>query len=169
MRRARTVRAAGSFVNPNTITVGDRQKLKRDYEKERKKNLEKICLERAPIDIVFKLASIGCTKDEIIKVLPYGSVAFHYDEYKEAFERGTSARKMSLRHKQYQVALRGNVAMLIWLGKQDLDQRDRTDGSDPKLAIPLNVSINFVKTENGTTVDGRVTTSQHRRELPRET
>lgn len=37
-----------------------------------------------------------------------------------------------LRLKQHEIALKGNVAMLIWLGKNYLDQRDepKQDGND---------------------------------------
>ena len=35
--------------------------------------------------------------------------------------------KMALRRKQMQIALAGNVAMLIFLGKNYLDQKDRTE------------------------------------------
>jgi hypothetical protein len=35
--------------------------------------------------------------------------------------------KVALRRKQMQVALKGNVTMLIWLGKQTLGQRDKQE------------------------------------------
>jgi len=37
--------------------------------------------------------------------------------------------KVSLRRKQFNLALRGNVTMLIWLGKQWLDQSDKREVS----------------------------------------
>ena len=43
------------------------------------------------------------------------------------FERGTAAFDLSIRRKQAEVAMAGNVTMLIWLGKQRLGQRDRFD------------------------------------------
>jgi len=42
------------------------------------------------------------------------------DRIKTAREKG----KMSLRRKQFEVALNGDKAMLIWLGKQYLEQRE---------------------------------------------
>lgn len=44
--------------------------------------------------------------------------------YREAYERGLSKRHMGLRRAQYEKAMSGNVAMLIWLGKQELGQRE---------------------------------------------
>ena len=45
------------------------------------------------------------------------------DTYKKKCEKG----KISLRRKQMEVALSGNVSMLIWLGKQHLGQADKQD------------------------------------------
>lgn len=39
-----------------------------------------------------------------------------------AFERFRAGGKISLRHKQFQKAMSGDVKMLIWLGKQYLNQ-----------------------------------------------
>jgi hypothetical protein len=44
-----------------------------------------------------------------------------------AFEKGRSLLNSSLRRKQIQVAMSGNVTMLIWLGKQHLSQTDRQE------------------------------------------
>lgn len=48
--------------------------------------------------------------------------------YQRTFEKTkemlSDGGKMSLRRKQMGVALDGNVTMLIWLGKQYLDQKD---------------------------------------------
>jgi hypothetical protein len=42
-------------------------------------------------------------------------------------ERGYARGRVSLRRKQMQLAEQGNPAMLIWLGKQILGQRDSVD------------------------------------------
>ena len=34
---------------------------------------------------------------------------------------------MSLRRKQFETALAGNVTMMVWLGKQYLGQKDKTE------------------------------------------
>ncbi|MBZ0200880.1 MAG: hypothetical protein K8H86_13500 [Ignavibacteriaceae bacterium] len=75
-----------------------------------------------------KLAGFGLTNKEI-------SEALGYDEntLKRNFEifliKGRGNLRERLRRKQLDVALRGNVAMLIWLGKQYLNQAEKTDES----------------------------------------
>lgn len=54
--------------------------------------------------------------------------------FSQAYKKYSSTGKMSLRRKQYEVANAGNVSMLIWLGKQYLDQTEKqetalTDGN----------------------------------------
>ena len=45
----------------------------------------------------------------------------------EAIEKGRNARNGKLQCVQYGKAMEGNVTMLIWLGKQWLGQRDKTE------------------------------------------
>jgi hypothetical protein len=52
-----------------------------------------------------------------------------FPEYKE---QKKSAMRTNLRKKQYDVAMAGNVSMLIWLGKNELGQKDKLD-SDIKI------------------------------------
>ena len=42
-------------------------------------------------------------------------------------ERGRGKMRMSLRRLQMRAAENGNAALLIWLGKQNLGQRDKLD------------------------------------------
>lgn len=44
-----------------------------------------------------------------------------------AMEHGYAHGRMGLRRKQMETALEGNPTMLIWMGKQLLDQRDNLD------------------------------------------
>lgn len=50
-----------------------------------------------------------------------------YPEAAEAWDRGLALGQGDLQAKQMQVALSGNVVMLVWLGKQYLGQRDKHD------------------------------------------
>lgn len=80
------------------------------------------------IDQVENLASIGCTQEEIAVVLKVSSRTLQRrKDAHEAIERGMHRLRTSLRRWQYEKAKDGNVAMLIWLGKQLLGQRDRID------------------------------------------
>lgn len=75
-------------------------------------------------DQVRKLAAIGCTDVEIGDI-----VGCSHDtltrRFKDDLVLGRANGKMSLRRKQWETALGGNVTMLIWLGKQILGQADK--------------------------------------------
>lgn len=84
---------------------------------------------------VEKLTRIGCTDEEIAGWAGVSidtvirrrkddpDFAYHY-------EKGKSAVRMSLRRKQLAVANEGNATMLIWLGKQLLEQKDRSESTN---------------------------------------
>ena len=91
---------------------------------------------RPPIEIdvkqVTQLAQIGCTDEEIGSVLGCSTDTIGRRKkadptFADAIEKGRAIRRSSLRRKQTEVAEAGNVTMLIWLGKQELDQTDRHD------------------------------------------
>ena len=81
---------------------------------------------KLPIDgeLVHKFAQWGCTVKEI---------AAHFEcdpdtisaRFSVELEKGRADLRMSLRQMQIKSATNGNVAMLIWLGKQMLGQQDR--------------------------------------------
>ena len=47
--------------------------------------------------------------------------------FADTIKKGRETGNMSLRRKQVEVAMQGSVAMLIWLGKQRLEQKDQVD------------------------------------------
>lgn len=49
------------------------------------------------------------------------------DGFQDYFKKHSSTGKASLRRMQFKAAQSGNNTMLIWLGKQHLDQRDNRD------------------------------------------
>lgn len=49
------------------------------------------------------------------------------ESFAEYFEQKRGKGKIALRRKQYEVAMSGNVALLIWLGKQYLGQSDKQE------------------------------------------
>lgn len=86
---------------------------------------------------VEKLASIGCTNSEI---------ASFFDVSQDTIERrfagelrkGRDNGKIRLRKWQLQAAEKGNVVMLIWLGKQMLGQSDKIESvTEEKLKFVL--------------------------------
>ncbi len=78
--------------------------------------------------LVEDLGSIMCTMNEIASILGCSTSKLEKDEefmrvYKKALDNG----KMSLRRQQYQLAMKGNCTMLIWLGRQYLGQTDKVE------------------------------------------
>lgn len=77
-------------------------------------------------DEIFKLAQIGCKNEEIADY--FGChVNTITGRFCEELTKGRANLRMSLRRKQLDVAFKGNVTMLIWLGKQMLDQKDKQE------------------------------------------
>jgi hypothetical protein len=74
-------------------------------------------------NLVKKLAAIHCTMEEIGLIVGC-SVDTLERRFADIIKLGKSEGKMSLRRKQYELAVNGNTALLIWLGKQLLGQRE---------------------------------------------
>lgn len=72
--------------------------------------------------LIQRMATIGCTEAEIMTVL--NLTRNELNIFRPALDLGRAFLRTSLRHKQYQQALKGNTTMLIWLGKQILGQRE---------------------------------------------
>lgn len=76
--------------------------------------------------LVEQLASIGCTMSEIAAACNC-SVDTLERRFAGEIEKGRENGKTRLRKKQLEVALQGNVSMLIWLGKQMLGQSEKVE------------------------------------------
>jgi AraC-like DNA-binding protein len=77
-------------------------------------------------DQVKDLASIGCTMEEIARVVKC-SVDTLERRFADTIARGRVDMKMSLRRAQLKSAIdNSNTQMLIWLGKQHLGQYDKS-------------------------------------------
>ena len=80
------------------------------------------------VDELRKLAILNPTVEEIAAYFSISKpTAIKYlkrKAYKEALEEGRSNRKTSLKRYQWQAAAKGSVPMLIWLGKNELGQRE---------------------------------------------
>ena len=78
------------------------------------------------------LARLGCTWDEIADVIQVSRTTFgkylrEKKSLREAYDRGLSEGDVSIRRAQYDAAMSGKSAMLIWLGKNRLNQTDRVE------------------------------------------
>lgn len=77
------------------------------------------------------LARLQCTQKEAAAVLgvhreTFGKFLDRYPKAREAWEDGLETGKASLRRHQFKAAEAGNATMQIWLGKQWLDQTDKS-------------------------------------------
>ena len=78
---------------------------------------------------VFKLASYGCSNVEIADF--YGcDESLIRKSYSESTRKGRASGKTRLRQLQWDSAEKGNVAMLIFLGKNILGQQDRIEQTE---------------------------------------
>ena len=77
---------------------------------------------------LIKLCVIGCNDTEI--AIYFGvSQSTISTRFRASLQKGRELRRRLLRQRQTEVALAGNVGMLIWLGKQELGQRDNVEVS----------------------------------------
>jgi hypothetical protein len=81
-----------------------------------------------------KLCALHCTQIEMASFFDCTDDTIENwckSEYGETFSEVYKLKKgtgrISLRRKQFEVAMAGNVSMLIWLGKNWLDQTDKTE------------------------------------------
>ena len=77
------------------------------------------------------LARLGCTWDEIAGVLKIArgtfTVRMKEKKYRDAYDQGVAEGDVSLRRAQYDSAMKGKTGMLVWLGKNRLNQTDRVE------------------------------------------
>lgn len=78
------------------------------------------------LKLIRSLAQIGCTLTEIASIIGVNEKTIRRRASDE-IEKGHNEMRTTLRRWQYLKAKDGNVAMLIWLGKQFLGQRERID------------------------------------------
>lgn len=105
-------------------------------------------IEIDPIEVT-KLAQLGCKNEEMADFLGC-SVDTLDRRFAEEIRKGRADLKLSLRRLQIQSAQKGNVVMMIWLGKQMLGQVERSQIDIAK--IPDEIFIEEAKRrleENG--------------------
>jgi len=81
-----------------------------------------------------KLCSLHCTEVEIaeffkvsVDTINRACIRNYGETFAETFKKKCSNGKISLRRKQFELAMSGNVPLLIWLGKQILGQSEKID------------------------------------------
>ena len=90
-----------------------------------------------PVDenIVFELARLMCTNVEIAGILRISHDTLTRN-YRDILDEGRSDAKVCLRREQFRKAMEGNVQMLIWLGRQYLNQVETVVNKDENEVLP---------------------------------
>ena len=97
-------------------------------------------------DKLVLVASLGLTTAEIAAVMDCSADTLERN-WKRQMALGKDKCRASLRRKQYELAMAGNPTMLIWLGKQILGQKDKSELSGPEGGpIQSLVRVEFVAT-----------------------
>ena len=98
------------------------------------------------------LCNILCTGEEIAAILgvDYDTLNRRLKQetnlgFADYLKKMSAGGKMSLRRKQIETALDGNVTMLIWCGKQHLGQRDNIDQALSGNVTNINISADDYK------------------------
>jgi len=90
--------------------------------------------------LIEKLATIQCTQEEIATITGVDVRTLQRDaEFCRIHKKGIEQGKSSLRRLQWKAAETGNTSMLIWLGKQYLQQRE------PKQEIDLETNKDVIE------------------------
>ena len=89
---------------------------------------------------VEKLASFGCSNTEIASFFGCDESLIR-KSYSEFIAKGKDKGKIRLRQLLWKSAERGNVAMLIWLGKQMLGQTDKQEITTTELPEGFSVEL----------------------------
>jgi hypothetical protein len=93
-----------------------------------------------PPSEVYKLAQLGCKDTEICDWFGIDGNTLRYNFSVELL-KGRESLKQSLRQAQIRLALSGNATMLIWLGKNLLDQSDNPTNTDANTPLPWDDEI----------------------------
>jgi hypothetical protein len=94
-----------------------------------------------------EMCHIHCTKEEILAILDMDEDTLNkkikqtYGEnvnFSAVYKRFASGGKMSLRRWQWANAEKGNATLQIWLGKQELNQREIVENHNHDRVIIVN-------------------------------
>ena len=92
------------------------------------------------VEQVEKLAGLGCTNIEIASFFGCDESLIR-KSYSEYIAKGRDSGKIRLRQYQWASAKKGNVVMLIWLGKQILGQTDKQEITTTELPEGFSVEL----------------------------
>jgi hypothetical protein len=107
------------------------------------------------VDQIVKAASWGCTVSEIASLMDC-SEATLTSQYLGYINKGRQSLGSSLKQRQVELAMGGNVTMLIWLGKQYMGQSDKSEVQQ-RTSGDINVVVKVVEDDDWYGNRGRLT------------
>lgn len=91
-----------------------------------------------------KLCELHCTRREVAQWFQVSEDTIdrrcleEFDlPFASYYEENKVGGKISLRRRQFEKAMDGDTSMLIWLGKNWLDQKDKVEDTDNRLPIKI--------------------------------
>jgi hypothetical protein len=78
------------------------------------------------VEVVKAMASVGATNTDIADYIGVSDVTIR-NRFFDVLLKCRADRRNKLREMQWQAAQKGNTAMLIWLGKQELGQSEKVE------------------------------------------
>ena len=87
-------------------------------------------------EIIANLSQIGCTQEEIGAVVGISARTLQR-RFADLIEDNKNKGKASLRKRMWASALKGNPNMMIWLSKNYLGMKDRTQTENINEPLPL--------------------------------
>ncbi len=112
---------------------------------------------------LYECAVIGCTVTDMVHIFRCSSAIFAQPQYKKIIDKARANLRQQLRQAQIKTALEGNPTMLIWLGKQMLEQDDnrgffvgqakKEDAAETKVILDSYQTKTLVKLINNVTDD----------------
>ena len=109
-------------------------------KKKRKKKTGRPLTEIDPEEVE-KLAKLHCTNVEIADFFGVDEATIR-KRFSDILTKSKAEGKMSLRRLQWKRAVSGNTAMLIWLGKQILDQKEQIETTIPE---GIDIRVTYAK------------------------
>ena len=101
------------------------------------------------------LCALHCTLEEIANFFGCSADTIerwakrtYNRNFAEIYAQKREVGRLSLRRKQYEIANKGNVTMLIWLGKQWLHQTEKVETKSNEPQGPINYVVQFANDPN---------------------
>ena len=103
----------------------------RYFNKEATAGRPLLILNEFGLETIEKLASFFCTDEEIASFMGVTVETLLSNRNKETFleykKKGLDTGKATLRRKQFELGMKGNCTMLIWLGRNYLNQSEKAE------------------------------------------